>query len=46
MSPDADRLLAFWFAEGPDSFRQAWFRKDDAFDALTVVSNCFAATAV
>ncbi|PWS37406.1 DUF924 domain-containing protein [Falsiroseomonas bella] len=32
MSPDADRLLAFWFAEGPDSFRQAWFRRDDAFD--------------
>jgi len=33
MSQDADRLLAFWFADGPDSFREAWFRKDDAFDA-------------
>jgi uncharacterized protein (DUF924 family) len=30
---DADRLLAFWFAEGPDTFRKAWFVKDDAFDA-------------
>jgi uncharacterized protein (DUF924 family) len=29
---DIDRLLAFWFAEGPDSFRKAWFVKDDAFD--------------
>jgi uncharacterized protein (DUF924 family) len=26
-------LLAFWFAEGPDTFRQAWFKRDDAFDA-------------
>jgi uncharacterized protein (DUF924 family) len=33
MSPDAERLLAFWFTEGPDSFREAWFRRDDAFDA-------------
>ncbi|WP_237214702.1 DUF924 family protein [Falsiroseomonas oryziterrae] len=30
---DAERLLAFWFADGPDSFRTAWFMKDDAFDA-------------
>jgi uncharacterized protein (DUF924 family) len=33
MSSDAERLLAFWFTEGPDSFREAWFRRDDAFDA-------------
>jgi uncharacterized protein (DUF924 family) len=33
MSPDAERLLAFWFADGPDTFRQAWFQRDDAFDA-------------
>ncbi len=33
MSPDAERLLAFWFAEGEHAFREAWFRKDDAFDA-------------
>ncbi|HWT08225.1 MAG TPA: DUF924 family protein [Roseomonas sp.] len=26
-------VLAFWFAEGPDTFRQAWFKRDDAFDA-------------
>lgn len=32
MSPDAERLLAFWFAEGPDNFRKAWFVKDPAFD--------------
>lgn len=30
---DAERLLGFWFAEGPDTFRQAWFAKDEAFDA-------------
>jgi uncharacterized protein (DUF924 family) len=30
---DADRLLAFWFTEGTDTFRKAWFVKDDAFDA-------------
>ncbi len=28
-----ETLLAFWFAEGPDTFRQAWFQRDDAFDA-------------
>lgn len=32
MNPDAERLLRFWFAEGPDTFRLAWFRRDDAFD--------------
>ena len=26
-------ILNFWFAEGPDSFRKAWFQRDDAFDA-------------
>lgn len=26
-------ILDFWFAEGPDAFRQAWFTKDPAFDA-------------
>lgn len=31
MTPDA--ILAFWFADGPDVFRDAWFRRDDAFDA-------------
>jgi uncharacterized protein (DUF924 family) len=27
-------LLDTWFADGPDAFRPAWFRRDDAFDAL------------
>lgn len=27
-------LLHTWFAEGPDVFRMAWFRRDDAFDAI------------
>ena len=26
-------VLDFWFADGPDSFRAAWFKRDDAFDA-------------
>ena len=26
-------ILGFWFADGPDAFRQAWFQRDDAFDA-------------
>jgi uncharacterized protein (DUF924 family) len=26
-------VLSFWFAEGPDTFREAWFKRDDAFDA-------------
>ncbi len=25
-------ILEFWFSEGPDTFRTAWFRRDDAFD--------------
>ena len=33
MKDDIPRLLSFWFADGPDSFRAAWFMKDDAFDA-------------
>jgi uncharacterized protein (DUF924 family) len=30
---DAADVLAFWFADGPDTRRAAWFQKDDAFDA-------------
>jgi uncharacterized protein (DUF924 family) len=26
-------ILALWFAEGADTFREAWFKRDDAFDA-------------
>ncbi len=26
-------VLAFWFSDGPDTRRAAWFQKDDAFDA-------------
>ncbi len=33
MTDAAARLLAFWFADGPDTWREAWFRRDDAFDA-------------
>ncbi len=33
MNDDAQRLLDFWFSDGPATWRQAWFRKDDAFDA-------------
>ncbi|MCS6932003.1 MAG: DUF924 domain-containing protein [Acetobacteraceae bacterium] len=29
-----DELLQTWFAEGPEVFRPAWFRRDDAFDSL------------
>lgn len=32
MTTPAD-ILAFWFADGPDTFREAWFKRDDAFDA-------------
>ncbi len=32
MSPDATGLAAHWFAEGPETFRPAWFKRDDAFD--------------
>lgn len=27
-----EAVLAFWFAEGPDRHRKAWFRKDPDFD--------------
>lgn len=33
MSADIQRLLDFWFSEGPDTWRQAWFVKDEGFDA-------------
>lgn len=33
MNDDARRLLGFWFADGPETFRKAWFARDDAFDA-------------
>ena len=26
-------ILDFWFADGPDTARPAWFRRDDGFDA-------------
>ncbi len=26
-------VLDFWFADGLDTFRQAWFQRDDGFDA-------------
>jgi uncharacterized protein (DUF924 family) len=26
-------VLAFWFADGPDTWRPIWFRRDPAFDA-------------
>jgi uncharacterized protein (DUF924 family) len=29
----ADDLLAFWFTEGPHTWRKAWFVRDAAFDA-------------
>jgi uncharacterized protein (DUF924 family) len=32
MTTPAD-VLGFWFTDGPDTFRDAWFRRDDAFDA-------------
>jgi len=25
-------VLDFWFADGPDAWREAWFKRDDAFD--------------
>ena len=28
----ADDILAFWFADGPDTFRPAWFQKNPEFD--------------
>jgi uncharacterized protein (DUF924 family) len=33
MNDDTERLLAFWFPDGFDAFRQAWFERSDAFDA-------------
>lgn len=36
-------ILGFWFSEGPDTFREAWFRRDDAFDAA--IRGRFGATA-
>ena len=29
----AQDVLDFWFADGPETRRTAWFQKDDAFDA-------------
>jgi uncharacterized protein (DUF924 family) len=26
-------VLAFWFSDGPDTWRKAWFARDEAFDA-------------
>jgi uncharacterized protein (DUF924 family) len=28
-----DEILGFWFQGDPHAFRQAWFKRDDAFDA-------------
>lgn len=28
-----EELLGFWFADGPERFRKAWFTRDSAFDA-------------
>lgn len=27
-----EEVLGFWFADGPDAFRKAWFTRDEAFD--------------
>ncbi len=27
-----ETVLRFWFTEGPDTFREAWFKRDDGFD--------------
>lgn len=35
-------VLDFWFAEGPDTWRMAWFKRDDAFDAA--IAQNFTAT--
>ena len=32
LDPLAGEVLAFWFGEEPHQSREAWFRKDDAFD--------------
>jgi len=39
----ADDILSFWFSEGADTFREAWFRRDEAFDAA--IRDRFAAAA-
>ncbi|MCW8087295.1 DUF924 family protein [Sabulicella glaciei] len=28
-----DDILGFWFSDGPDGYRRAWFMRDDSFDA-------------
>ena len=33
MNAEGRALLDHWFAEGPDTFREIWFLRDDAFDA-------------
>ena len=38
----AQDVLDFWFADGPDMFRKAWFQRDDSFDAA--IGERFAAT--
>ncbi len=43
MTTPAD-VLGFWFADGPDTFRDAWFKRDDAFDAA--IRERFAVAAV
>ncbi|MFM7690885.1 MAG: DUF924 family protein, partial [Alphaproteobacteria bacterium] len=30
---DAEAILAFWYAEGRDTYRPIWFQKNDEFDA-------------
>jgi uncharacterized protein (DUF924 family) len=35
-------VLEFWFADGPDTWRDAWFKPDAAFDAA--IAEKFAAT--
>lgn len=39
-TPDA--VLEFWFADGPDTWRTAWFLRDDSFDAA--IAERFATT--
>ena len=33
LAPRAREVLDFWFGPAPHAVREAWFRKDDAFDA-------------
>jgi uncharacterized protein (DUF924 family) len=30
---DAEAILAFWYAEGRDTYRPIWFQRNDSFDA-------------